>query len=285
MEIINRVDNLAIIYPNIILTMGNFDGVHLGHRKIIKRVVSHAAQTEGTSVALTFHPHPSKILTPSRKLDFLTTPKEQEKVFRSLGLDLLLIIEFNREFSRLTPSEFIADILSLHLKIKLLVIGPDHSFGRDRAGGVGLLKEMAPCYGYRVEVVQPLRVQDFLVSSTSIRNLLAKGEVEKASHLLGRPYEVGGKVFRREGAEEDRSLLSLVEVDAHKLIPPDGNYCLELKGVKEGSPCETELDCHFTSSYTGGDHKRIDLDPLEGNIKNLANRWSQEIEIRFEKRL
>ena len=287
MEIINRIGNLGSTHPNIILTMGNFDGVHLGHQKIVKRVISQAAQYKGTSVVLTFHPHPSKVLANGRYLQFLNTPEEKKDVLRSLGLDILLVAEFNRGFSRLTPSEFITDILHRQLKTKCLVIGPDHAFGHDRSGGIDLLREMGDLYGYEVEVVEPLRVQDTPVSSTVIRNLLSKGEVGRAADLLGRPYSVHGDLLGKQQLlmEDGPSHFYFVEVDADKLIPPDGNYRVDLRDRNGYSFYEMTLGFGLKESNMGEETKKIGINPLEESSPFFAIEGLGELEIRFKEKL
>ena len=286
MKIVNQIDNLGSIYPNIFLTIGNFDGVHLGHRKIVKTVISHAAQYGGTSVVLTFHPHPSKILAPAKGLQFITTLAEKKDALRSLGLEVLLVAEFSRQFSRITPSEFISEVLHLKLKTKYLAIGPDWAFGRDRAGGLLLLKEMSHRYGYRVEVVEPVVIGDTVVSSTNIRDFLASGDVGRAADLLGRPFSVYGRISQEDqmGSEEENSRPFFIEVDEDKLIPPDGTYRLELKTPEDCSSQAIATDCCIRSSYREEGQKRISISPLGGDFQSFKGKWSREVEIRFREK-
>jgi riboflavin kinase/FMN adenylyltransferase len=186
----------------------------------------------------------------------------------------------------MSPSEFISEVLHFQLKTKYLSVGPDWAFGRDRAGDLILLKEMSHRYGYQMEVVEPVVIGDTVVSSTSIRDFLASGDVGRAADFLGRPFSVYGRISEEDhsASEEENPRPFFIEVDADKIIPPDGAYRLELKTPQDPTSRATVADCCIGSSY-GEDGKRISISPLGGDFQSFKGKWSREVEIRFREKI
>lgn len=183
--------------PHAVVTIGTFDGVHLGHQAIFRKMKSLAQSVGGETVVVTFEPHPRQVLNiDSSNLRFLTTPEEKLKKFEEFGIDNVVIINFTKEFSR-TPSEvFIKDYIIDNIKPAYIVVGYDHHFGKNRMGDFDLLNDLKKKYGFKVERVAAQDIENIAISSTKIRNALAIGNVKSANRLLGYVYSVSGKVIR-----------------------------------------------------------------------------------------
>ncbi len=181
--------------PNAVVTIGTFDGVHLGHQAIFNKMKSLAQSVGGQTVVVTFQPHPRQVLNiDSSNLRFLCTPEEKLKKFEEFGIDNVLIINFTKEFSR-TPSEvFIKDYIIDHIKPAYIVVGYDHHFGKNRMGDFSLLNDLKRKYNFKVERIAAQDVENIAISSTKIRNALAVGNVKSANRLLGYTYSVTAEV-------------------------------------------------------------------------------------------
>ena len=181
--------------PNAVVTIGTFDGVHLGHQAIFNKMKSLAQSVGGQTVVVTFQPHPRQVLNiDSSNLRFLCTPEEKLKKFEEFGIDNVLIINFTKEFSR-TPSEvFIKDYIIDHIKPAYIVVGYDHHFGKNRMGDFSLLNDLKRKYNFKVERIAAQDVENIAISSTKIRNALAVGNVKSANRLLGYTYFVTAEV-------------------------------------------------------------------------------------------
>jgi riboflavin kinase / FMN adenylyltransferase len=219
-----------------VLTTGTFDGVHLGHRKIITRLKEIARLAEGETVIFTFYPHPRMVLFPDdTNLKLLNTQQEKISLLEKAGIDHLILYPFSKEFSRLTAIEYVRDILVNQLHIHRLVIGYDHHFGRNREGSIENLRELAPLYDFGVEEIPAEEVDDVKVSSTKIRTALSHGDVASASGFLGYRYELNGKVVA--GKQIGRSIgfptANIQVTDTLKLIPADGVYAVKVN-LKSG---------------------------------------------------
>ncbi len=209
-----------------VATTGTFDGVHLGHKKILSQLVQTAHKVGGESVLLTFSPHPRLVLQPDIELQLLTSLEEKIGLLEQTGIDHLIIHPFTKEFSRTPSLEFVREILVNQLGVKQLVIGYDHHFGRNREGSFHHLKEFGPIYGFEVEEIPALDIDAVNISSTKIRTALTEGNVELATTYLGHPYIIGGEVIK--GDQIGRSIgFPTANLDInfqHKLIPADAVY-------------------------------------------------------------
>jgi riboflavin kinase / FMN adenylyltransferase len=204
MEIIQGLDRLCRRFRNPVVTLGNFDGVHLGHQKILARVVSEASRISGESVVITFDPHPLKVLSPDTRLSLLTSFKEKMLHIERCGIEVVLCLAFAPAFSEISPSRFVEGVLVKTVDVRKIVIGYNYHFGKDKAGDVETLKSFGERYGFEVEIVQPLRVDQTVVSSSKIREFIRNGALEDASRLLGRDYAIVGEVI--QGARRGRTL-------------------------------------------------------------------------------
>lgn len=215
---------------NPVVTIGTFDGVHLGHQTILKRLVTEANAVQGESVLLTFYPHPRMVLFPERKQLLLSTLEEKIDLLRQQGLDHLIIQPFTREFSMMSYEEFVREILVRQLGVKKLVIGYDHQFGRNREGSFENLRKMAPELGFDVDEISAKLIDDNVISSTKVREALEAGRVEDANALLGYRYAISGTVVK--GKQLGRTIgfptANVVVSDTFKLIPSNGVYAVEV---------------------------------------------------------
>ena len=212
-----------------VVTSGTFDGVHVGHQKILKRLCEIARTNNGETVVITFWPHPRLVLHPEdATLKLLNTFEEKASLLKELGIQHLVRIPFTKEFSQLSSEEFISDILVDTIGTRKLVIGYDHHFGKNREGSFEQLKANGPRYGFEVEEISRQDVDHIAVSSTKIRKALEEGDIETATHLLGKPYTITGRVV--PGDKLGRLLgfpTANVEIDTKfKLIPADGIYAV-----------------------------------------------------------
>ena len=180
---------------NCAVAIGNFDGVHLGHRKILNVLVEDAKKSNLFPLLLTFHPHPAKILT-KKKIELLQTIEQRLDEIKKSGVQMTVVLSFDKELSQISPEDFIRTIVVQKLKAKKVVVGDNFRFGIDRTGDVSTLHKWAPHYGYSVQSVAPVTIQGSVVSSSSIRKFLHQGDIERANLLLGRAYEIEGTVVR-----------------------------------------------------------------------------------------
>jgi riboflavin kinase/FMN adenylyltransferase len=228
MEIIKGIENFKRSFRNPVVTLGNFDGVHLGHQLIFQRVEEEASKIHGEGLVITFEPHPLKVLAPEKFLPLLTPFRKKMILIEKSGIETVLCIDFSLAFSELTPFEFIKNILVEKIKVKKVIIGYNYHFGKGQRGDVQTLKEVGKVFDFEVEVVEPLKVGQTIVSSSKIRGLIQRGEVEEASILLGRDYPIIGKVV--EGAKRGQTLgfpTANLEI-SDELYPKTGVYAVEV---------------------------------------------------------
>lgn len=226
MKIYHTIDDFSKL-QNAIVTSGTFDGVHLGHQRILQRLSEVAEKYQGETVVITFWPHPRLVLYPNDDtLKVLNTFEEKAELLKGHGVKHLLRIPFTKEFAQLSSQEFIEQVLVRKIGTTKLVIGYDHRFGKNREGSFEQLKINGPRYGFDVEEIPRHEVDHVGVSSTKIRKALIEGDIETATHFLGRPYAISGRVIK--GEKLGRILgfpTANIDVDAHyKLIPAEGIY-------------------------------------------------------------
>ena len=212
-----------------VVTIGTFDGVHIGHQKIVKRLIS-TGKTDGLkSVILTFFPHPRMVLQKDFNIKLINTISERRAILTDLGLDYLLIKKFTKEFSRLSAEDFVKQILVDKLNAKKVIIGYDHRFGRNRNANIDDLKKFGETYGFEVEEISAQDINDVAVSSTKIRNALKEGDIIKANTFLGYHFTITGTVTKGKGLGRQLNFPTAnikVEED-YKLIPKQGSYIVK----------------------------------------------------------
>jgi riboflavin kinase/FMN adenylyltransferase len=207
-----------------LLTVGVFDGVHLGHRHLISRMTERAAEASLLSGVVTFSCHPKAVLSPHTKLALLTTLEDRVNLLRELGIDLVVPLAFDTELAALSAREFVV-LLQRHLRMEGLIIGPDFAMGRGREGDALGLERLGQELGFTVEVVEPLRLGDTVVSSTAVRRALAQGDMGRTATLLGRHFSLSGPVVA--GIERGQVLgypTANLAVDSEQAVPADGVY-------------------------------------------------------------
>lgn len=219
--------------PDTVITVGTFDGVHLGHRVLMDALVKKAKARNARSVVVTFDPHPREIINPGKGgIKLLTTLKERSEILEDLGVDVLLVIPFNRDFSLLSSEEFIRDVIYEKAGVSEFVIGYDHHFGRDREGTIDTIKKLGKELGFDSHVVSKQEMGEVTISSTVIRNTLAKeGNVKQAAGYLGRHYLLNGIVMH--GAERGREIgyptANLKPEQENKVVPKNGVYAVKVR--------------------------------------------------------
>jgi riboflavin kinase/FMN adenylyltransferase len=230
MRVFRQLNNLPH-FNNSVITIGTFDGVHLGHQKLVKRINELARQCGGESIIVTFHPHPRIVINPQDKsLRLLSTVDEKIKLLENYGVDNLVIVPFSRDFSEQPAETYVTDFLVQKFQPKYIVIGYDHKFGKDRSGGLPLLQELKEKFGYELEEIPAQEIDDLTVSSTKIRNALLNAEVRLANDLLGYNYTLSGTVVK--GLQNGRKLgyptANILVGDEYKLIPRTGIYAVRV---------------------------------------------------------
>jgi riboflavin kinase/FMN adenylyltransferase len=245
-----------------VLTIGKFDGVHLGHLALINKVLESACAIKGTAVALTFEPHPKKILLPQKRLELITTPKQKKELLEKAGLDVLFVQKFSSTFSIRGPEEFVKEILVNKIGIKTLVLGTDFSFGRGAEGDHNLMSKFGEIYGFDIVLVAPVAFGKRLVSSTHIRDLVRSGKVKNTVDFLGRFYFIDGEVIRGEGRGREMHVPTANILTDNELIPTQGVYAtfLEFEKKKYNSVTNIGVRPTFGGSYLSIESNLIDTE-------------------------
>jgi len=212
-----------------IVTIGTFDGVHLGHQKIINKLIGIANEERLQALVLTFFPHPRTIVQEDASIKLINTIDEKAGLMKSYGVDHLVVKEFTKEFSRLTALEYVRDVLVNKLHVKHIIVGYDHHFGRNRTANINDLKEYGDFYGFKVTEIDAHEVGDVAVSSTKIRAALTKGDIITANHFLGYNFMLTGLVVKGQGLGKTIQFptANLKIEESYKLIPKKGVYLVQ----------------------------------------------------------
>lgn len=229
MKIYRKIDEIKQPFFKACVTIGNFDGVHFGHQQLFARVVENARKRGGTSVAITFDPHPLQVLLPGG-IKLISTCDQKIELIEMAGIDVLLIIPFTREFARTTAESFVADLLVKRIGLQELVVGYDYAFGKGRSGNIDFLKKQGESYGFPVTVIEPYYEQNELVSSSKIRQLVVDGKMAEARSLLGRHYQIRGtvQVGKQRGGKEVGFPTANLKFDEEDLVPRHGVYVTQV---------------------------------------------------------
>lgn len=226
MRIVRGLKNFTERLPSPVLTLGNFDGVHLGHQAIFRKVVLRARVLGGTSVAFTFEPHPLKVLAPERSPKLLNTFHGKMKLLVTAGIDVVICANFTRAFADQNPEDFAREVLHEKIGVREVYVGYDYAFGKDREGSIDSLKRAGRTYGFTVGVIEAVRVNGVVVSSSTIREVIASGKVEDAAGLLGRHYAIEGDVVRGAQRGQQLGFPTANLKTANELIPGFGVYAV-----------------------------------------------------------
>jgi riboflavin kinase/FMN adenylyltransferase len=284
MEIIRGIDNLTRSFANPVVTLGNFDGVHLGHQRIFKRLEEEASRLHGEAVVITFEPHPLKVLAPERFLPLLTPFRKKMMLIEKAGIKTVLCIEFSPAFSEISPPEFIQSILIEKVNVRKVIIGYNYHFGRGQKGDVQTLKDAGRTLNFEVEVVEPLRVGQTIVSSSKIRDLIRRGEVEEASALLGGDYPVIGSVVKGAKRGETLGFPTANLETSDELYPRPGVYAVGVTWHQHHFDGLANVGSNPT--FSSAQTQNANPISLEVYILNFSqNIYGDEIQVTFKRRI
>ncbi len=277
MKLHTNLEKFSAVNP--VVTIGTFDGVHLGHQKVISQLKELAKTCGGETVIFTFYPHPRLVTSPNEThLRLLTTLTEKSKLFEKFGIDHLVVYPFDKAFSELTYTEFVKQVLVEKIKTRCLVVGYDHKFGKNREGGFDYLKKCAAKYNFEVKKLNALSVDEENVSSTKIREALQSGNIRKANHYFGYNFELHGMVIK--GVQLGRKLgfptANVETTDKHKIIPGYGVYAVKV--VVNEKTYNGMLNIGTRPTFNNNADNRS----IEVNIFDFAgNIYEQEITLVF----
>lgn len=264
-------------YP--VLTIGNFDGLHRGHQSLLHSVVKTASEKDGTSLVLTFDPHPLTVLSPATAIRLLTTMEDKLERFQQIGIDEAVCVPFDKSFAALTPEEFVYKILRDRMGVKELYVGEQFAFGNGRSGRMSDLLRLSIPGGFAVHAVLPIRIDDEIVSSTRIRAMVQAGDVACAQRFLGRWYELGGTVV--EGAHRGQGLgwpTANIRLPQDRVIPADGVYAVQTVWKERILPSVAYIG---TRPTFGPGERLLEVYLLDEE----AHLYGQHIRVRFVERL
>ncbi len=269
MRIIRDLRELEPLPRPSVVTVGNFDGVHLAHQRLLQSVVETAQQTGAEAAAVTFEPHPARVLAPERAPKLLTPLERKAQLIEQHGIELLVVVPFTPEFSRLSPLEFVRQVLTEKLRAAAVVVGPNFRFGHRHAGDVALLTELGREHGFRTEVLPVVEVRSERVSSSHIRELLSEGRASAAGRLLGRPFAVYGPVVR--GRKQTVPTLNLAPYEEQ--LPKRGVYVTHTKVGRETYESVTNVG----HKPTFGEH-RLTVESFLLNFSGEVDETAMEVE-------
>ncbi|MDD5016422.1 MAG: bifunctional riboflavin kinase/FAD synthetase [Atribacterota bacterium] len=230
MEIKRYSKNVILPKKKRYIALGVFDGVHLGHQKLLKLTIDKAKKNDGISIVATFNPHPDKIIYPKSNLFLIDTLEERINLIRDLGVDVFLMIRFNRIISKMSPVDFISEILVNSLQVKELFVGFNYKFGFQGKGNTDILREYGKFFKFKTNILEPIIIDNVIISSTIIKDYIRLGEIEKARKLLGHNIIISGRVIYGKG--RGRKLLNFatanIEIPSNKILPVNGVYLVEV---------------------------------------------------------
>lgn len=273
--------NKVPTFTNAVITIGAYDGVHEGHKAILRKVAARAREVNGESILITFEPHPRKLLFPDKPLGIITPLAEKIDYALDTGIEHIVVAPFTREFSAMSAHDYIEQFLARVFKPHTIIIGYDHRFGHDRAGGIELLNKYAPEYGYELIEIPAQLIDEAAVSSTKIRNAIREGNMQLAAHMLGRPYSVAGTVAH--GAKLGRTIgyptANLNPAEPDQLLPCNGVYAI--LAIHNGRTHKGMASIGYNPTVTDKKELRI-----EGNLFDFAGEiYGDAITFQFIKRL
>lgn len=267
---------------NTVLTVGTFDGVHAGHRVLVNKVISEARERKARSVIVTFDPHPREIINPgSSGINLLTTLEERCTLLAQMGIDEMVVVPFDRDFSLLTSHEFVRDIIWKKIGVSRFIIGYDHQFGKDREGSIKTVIKLGKELGFDAYIVSKYEIGDRAVSSTKIRNALEeKGDVEEAAVLLERYYLLSGTVVHgnKQGNKIGFPTANLLPSHPRKIVPKNGVYAVWVKYQKNYYKAMMNIG---TKPTYGGTNRTIEIHILDFD----RDIYGEPLEIQFVKRI
>ncbi|MBP1840409.1 bifunctional riboflavin kinase/FAD synthetase [Formosa algae] len=285
MEKVRNFNNLDSKISTVV-TIGTFDGVHLGHQKILERLVNTANETHLKSVVLTFFPHPRMVLQNDANIKLINTIEERSAILEQSGVDYLCVQKFTKEFSRLPAEDFVKKILLEQLQAKRVIIGYDHHFGRNRSANIDDLRKFGELYGFEVEEISAEDVDEVAVSSTKIRKALADGAIEKANTYLGYPFCLNGTVVKGKqiGQQLQYPTANLKIEEAYKLIPKHGVYVVKSEIENKTVFGMMNIGNNPTISDSTKQHIEIHFFDFKANLYDTALKIDMLHRLRDEKK-
>lgn len=284
MELAYGVDALEKDATSLV-TVGTFDGVHHGHQSIIRYLVDRARRKEGTSVAISFDPHPRQVLT-GLPVPLLTTIEERGALFESLGLDRFIVLPFTKAFAATSARDFAVELLVKRIGLQEIVIGYDHGFGKGREGDSDLLQQLGAMHGFSVDVVPAQILEQGVVSSSRIRELLADGEVDVAGKLLSRPYSLMGTVVHGDGRGKTIGYptANIAVTNPNKVVPKQGVYAVRVRVEGVAEQCGAMMNVGVRPTFS--DPEKNPLQTLEIHIFDLnEDLYGKRLTVDFVKRI
>jgi len=269
------------IFKDPVITMGTFDGVHLGHVKILNQVVQKAKDNDTKSVVLTYYHHPLETIHKQTFPYILTEKAKKEELIKQRGIDCVLYLDFDQEMAKLEPEEFLKEIIIDEIGAKNIIVGYDTHFGRSRAGNYQFLKERASEYNYSVELIEPVRKNNRIISSSLIRDFIREGDMQSAAQFLNRDYSIYGSVQigHRIGRKLGFPTINLLPHDENKLIPAIGVYICEV--IVAGKRFKGVTNVGYSPTLKTTNIKEIETHILDFN----EDLYDKNVEIIFNKRL
>jgi riboflavin kinase / FMN adenylyltransferase len=278
MKIFRNLSDIEGKLANAVVTIGNFDGVHLGHREIFRRVRESARKSGGVSVVITFVPHPLKLLPSRKNLRLITNYAEKEALIDASGIDYLVIIPFTEEFAGISATDFVSQILIDQIGMRRLVIGYDYAFGRNREGNVQLLRHLGELLGFAVEVLEPIGSRGVVYSSSRIRSMIGEGNVKEVVSLLGRHFFLDGTIVHGHHRGKGLGFPTANLATGNELIPKEGVYAVKVDiggRLHDGA-------CNIGSNPTFGD----DVPSIEVFVFDFeGNLYGSELRLYFIERI
>ncbi|MBU4141047.1 MAG: bifunctional riboflavin kinase/FAD synthetase [Candidatus Omnitrophica bacterium] len=281
MKLIRGIKNLKQQFKKSVLTIGIFDGVHLAHQKIIKKVVRQAKALKGTSMVATFHPHPLRTLSSSAATPMISSLEHRIDLINRLNVDVCLLLDFNKEFSRMCAEDFIKDILVDAVGINCLILGKGFRFGKERKGTFALLKKLSKTYGFNVRRIEPVKINGEIISSSKIRALIQKGKIKEANKFLGRAFSIFGKVKKGNARGRVLGYPTANITPLQEIVPLAGVYAVKVLTDNKIFPGVLNIGCRPTFT-----RKLPCAHTIETHIFNFHNKiYGKRLEVFFIQRI
>ncbi len=266
MKIFRSLDELGHGFGPAALTIGNFDGVHAGHRRILRRVAALAKEHGWKASAVTFDPHPTRVVAPERAPRLMSTPEERAALMAGEGIEQVLILPFTEALSRLSPEAFARDILAARLGARAVLVGSNFRFGHRHSGDTGALRDLGCKYGFTVEVIAAISLRGRIVSSSEVRRQIEAGQVARAGRFLERCYAIEGPIVRGFGVGSKQTVPTLNLAPTPEVLPARGVYITRTTDTNDGRRWPSVTNVGVRPTF-GGDKLAIEtflLEPLEG---------------------
>jgi len=287
-RVFRGLDHVPPDFGPSVLTIGNFDGVHAGHRRILQRVRQIAESRGWRASVLTFDPHPTKVVAPARAPKLMTLPEQRCALMRQAGIQQVLILPFTAEVARLSPEEFVEQILIQKLGAHAVVVGENFRFGYKKAGDTRLLETLGRRLGFTTEVISAVTCRGISVSSSSLRHLIEAGAVARAARLLMRPYALEGEVVPGHGVGKQKTVPTLNLAPQSEVLPKRGVYVTRATDLEDNRSWESVTNIGYRPTFGGSHQLSIEtflLDPLEGGTPRSIRvefLWRLREERKFE---